>query len=62
MDLSIRSLSRLAIAIMTKEFGIIEIEVKEGVALDYGIKDIMLPNMMLLGGGGLPILQCCVSG
>ena len=51
MDLSNGSLRRLAIAIMTKEFEIIEIEVKEGVALDSGIKDIMLPNVILLGGG-----------
>ena len=61
MDLSNGSLRRLAIAIMTKEFEIIEIEVKEGVALDFGIKDIMLPNVILLGGGveELLILQCC---
>ena len=35
---------------MTKEFKIIEIEVEEDVELGSGIRDSLLPNLVLWGG------------
>jgi hypothetical protein len=36
--------------IRTKEFETVEIRVEEGVDLGCGIKDALLPNVVLLGG------------
>ena len=38
--------------IKTKEFEIVEIGVEKDVDLGYGIKDCLLPNLVLCGGGG----------
>ena len=48
---------------MTKEIEIVEIGVAEGVDLGYGIKDYLLPDVVLYRGEGtLFIVQFCVSG
>lgn len=43
MDLSVRSLSKIAIAYMNKDIEIVEIGVKEGVDLGFGIKILYFP-------------------
>ena len=53
VDSSIRSLSRLAITNQDQRIEIIETGVKEGAALGSGVKDIMLPNVVVWGGGTL---------
>jgi hypothetical protein len=53
MDLSIRSLSKLATANQDQRFEIVEIGVEEGVDLGLRLKKKSLPNSMLWGGGTL---------
>ena len=62
VDSSIRSLSRLAITNQDQRIEIIETGVKEGAALGSGVKDIMLPNVVVWGGGNSFVVQCYVSG
>jgi hypothetical protein len=45
-----------------KEFGIVEIQVQEGVDLGPEIKDFIHLNVVLGGGETSFIVQCCVSG
>ena len=47
MDFTIRGFIMLAIANQAKEFEIIKIRVEEGVDLGFGIKDSLLPNVLL---------------
>ena len=46
---------------MTIEFEIVEIEVEEDVDVGFGIKDYVLPDVVLHGGDSF-ISQCCVRG
>ena len=46
---------------MKNEFEIDETGVEEGVDLGSGIKDCLLPKVVLLWGNSF-IVQCCVSG
>ena len=47
MDSSIRSLSKLAIANRDQKFEIEEIGDEKGVDISSGIKDCLLPNVVL---------------